>query len=109
MNKPVFDELIHAPNRLQICGMLGAVDSMEFSVIRDTLDVSDSVLSKHIKALQTAGYVAVTKVPKSSRTRTWIALTPRGREAFAGHLAELRRIVDLAETAMPSRGGAASS
>ncbi|GAB7182126.1 transcriptional regulator [Kitasatospora sp. Ki12] len=97
MTGPVFDELIHAPNRLQICTMLAAVDAMEFSVVRQSLDVSDSVLSKHVKALQAAEYVSVTKVRGASYPRTWLALTPRGRKAFDGHIAELRRLLDLAE------------
>ncbi|MEV8453905.1 transcriptional regulator [Streptomyces sp. NPDC052095] len=92
-----FDEVIHPVHRLQICSMLAAVDSLEFSVLRDALGVSDSVLSKQVKVLQTAGYAAVTKVPVNSRTRTWLALTPAGREALAGHLAELRRIAALAQ------------
>ncbi|MBC6457247.1 transcriptional regulator [Actinomadura sp. HBU206391] len=98
MSEPVFDELIHAPHRLRICAMLAAVDSAEFSVIRDTLGIADSVLSKHVKALQTAGYVTVTKTSGQAHRRTWLALSPEGRRALAGHLAELRRISDLAQT-----------
>ncbi|MBZ4320386.1 winged helix-turn-helix domain-containing protein [Streptomyces huiliensis] len=93
MTEPAFDEVIHAPNRLQICGMLAVVDAMEFAVLRESLEVSDSVLSKHVKVLQAAGYATVTKVRGGSYPRTWVALTPEGRRAFAGHVAELRRIV----------------
>jgi DNA-binding transcriptional ArsR family regulator len=97
MTDPAFDEVIHAPNRLQICGMLAAVDALEFAVVRDALDVSDSVLSKHLKVLQGAAYIEVKKVRGGSYPRTWLALTPAGRRAVAGHLAELRRIVGMAE------------
>ncbi|MEU6550262.1 transcriptional regulator [Streptomyces sp. NPDC046915] len=93
------DEVIHPAHRLQICAMLAAVESMEFSVIRDALGVSDSVLSKQMKVLQTAGYATVTKAPMNSRTHTWLALTDTGREALTGHLAELRRIAALADPA----------
>jgi DNA-binding MarR family transcriptional regulator len=93
---PVFDEIIHAPNRLQICAMLSAVESAEFSVLRETLAVSDSVLSKHIKVLQTEGYVEVTKTSGKAARSTWVALTAEGRQALAGHLAELHRLSDLA-------------
>ncbi|MYT31910.1 MULTISPECIES: transcriptional regulator [unclassified Streptomyces] len=93
MTGAAFDEVIHAPNRLQICSMLAAVDSMEFSVVREALGVSDSVLSKHVKVLQEAQYASVTKV----RRRAWLALTPTGRKALAGHIATLRRIVEQAE------------
>lgn len=92
-----FDEVIHPVHRLQICSMLAAVESLEFSVLRDALGVSDSVLSKQVKVLQAAGYAEVTKGPMNSRPRTWPALTPAGREALAGHLAELRRIAALAQ------------
>ncbi|MFF9495633.1 transcriptional regulator [Streptomyces flaveolus] len=93
------DEVIHPAHRLQICAMLAAVESLEFSVVRDALQVSDSVLSKQVKVLQTAGYATVRKVPVNSRTHTWLALTEAGREALAGHLAELRRIAALADPA----------
>ncbi|MGD3112773.1 transcriptional regulator [Streptomyces sp. YGL11-2] len=96
MIAPAFDEVVHAPNRLRVCTTLAAVDAMEFSVVRDALVVSDSVLSKHVKVLQTASYVSVTKV-RGSHPRTWLALTPSGRQALAGHIAELRRIVEMAQ------------
>jgi DNA-binding MarR family transcriptional regulator len=90
--EPKFDEIVHAPNRLRICSMLSAMTEVEFAALRDALDVSDSVLSKQLKALEDAGYLTVRKSPFEGRTRTWAALTAVGREAFAGHVAELRRL-----------------
>jgi DNA-binding MarR family transcriptional regulator len=90
---PRFDAVIHAPNRLQICALLAAVDSAEFATVRDTVGVSDSVLSKHVAVLEDAGYVSVRKAAAASRLRTWLSLTRRGRRAFAAHVAELHRIV----------------
>ncbi|MEV2192931.1 transcriptional regulator [Streptomyces phaeochromogenes] len=100
------DEVIHPAHRLQICAMLAAVESMEFSVVRDAIGVSDSVLSKQMKVLQTAGYATVKKAPVNSRTHTWLALTDAGRKALAGHLTELRRIAALADPAKPQPGPA---
>ncbi|MEU9924776.1 transcriptional regulator [Streptomyces griseoluteus] len=94
---PGLNEVIHQAHRLQICAMLAAVEALEFSVVRDALGISDSVLSKQMKVLQAAGYATVKKVPTNSRTHTWLALTPVGREALADHLTELRRIAALAE------------
>lgn len=37
-----FDEAIHAPLRLRICGLLRRVDQLDFAVLRDTLEVSDA-------------------------------------------------------------------
>jgi DNA-binding MarR family transcriptional regulator len=90
--EPRFDAVVHAPPRLQICGLLAAVDSMEFAAVRDSVGVSDSVLSKHVKQLEEAGYVKVGKATIASRQRTSLALTKAGRAAFAAHVAELRRI-----------------
>ncbi|MEU7694468.1 transcriptional regulator, partial [Microbispora hainanensis] len=55
------DPVIHAPARLQIVSLLAAAEEAEFAFVRDTLGVSDSVLSKHGSALEAAGYVAVRK------------------------------------------------
>jgi DNA-binding MarR family transcriptional regulator len=90
---PRFDPVIHAPNRLQICAMLATVDEAEFGTVRDTIGVSDSVLSKHVRLLEEAGYVALSKATIASRQRTWLSLTPRGRAAFRAHVSELERLV----------------
>ena len=89
---PVFDPVIHAPGRLQICAMLSAVDQAEFATVRDAIAVSDSVMSKHLKLLEDAGYVTLRKSPFNGRSRTWLALTANGRKAFAAHVAELNRL-----------------
>lgn len=88
-----FDPVVHAPNRLQLCAMLAAVSDAEFSVLREALGVSDSVLSKHLKVLEDAGYLELKKSTVGSRVRTRAALTGAGRRAYAGHVAELQRLV----------------
>ena len=92
---PHFDAVIHPPPRLQICGLLAVVDTMEFAAVRDRVGVSDSVLSKHVKHLEEAGYVAVRKATVASRQRTSLSLTRQGRRAFDAHVAELRRIAGM--------------
>jgi DNA-binding MarR family transcriptional regulator len=93
---PGFDETIHAPVRLRICGLLRQVDRLDFAVVRDTLGVSDATLSKHVKVLVDAGYVVLRKGASTSRSDArrvaWLELTPAGRRAFDSHVAELRRI-----------------
>jgi DNA-binding MarR family transcriptional regulator len=90
-----FDPVIHPSPRLQICGLLAAVDAMEFAAVRDDVQVSDSVLSKHVKQLEEAGYVKVQKATVASRQRTSLSLTKDGRRAFDAHVAELRRIAGV--------------
>lgn len=93
---PVFDPVIHAPGRLQICALLSSVDDAEFAVIRDAIKVSDSVLSKHLKQLEEAGYVSLSKAAAAGRQRTWLSLTSEGRRAFSAHVAELNRLARMA-------------
>lgn len=101
MTKARFDDLIHAPVRLRICGVLRQVDQMDFAVLRDTLDVSDATLSKHLKTLTEADYVKLRKAPSVSRTDarrlTWITLTPAGRDAFDAHLRALQEIAGITD------------
>jgi DNA-binding MarR family transcriptional regulator len=92
---PRFDAVIHPPPRLQICGLLAVVDTMDFATVRDQVGVSDSVLSKHVKQLEEAGYLTVHKATRASRLRTSLSLTRAGRAAFDAHVAELRRIAGL--------------
>ncbi len=92
---PRFDTVIHPPPRLQICGLLAVVDTMEFAAVRDTVEVSDSVLSKHVRQLEEAGYVREHKATVASRQRTSLSLTTEGRRAFDAHVAELRRIAGV--------------
>lgn len=95
MSAPVLDPLIHPVGRLQIFAVLTSAEEAEFSMVRDAVGVSDSVLSKHVKALEDAGYVRVRKAASAGRQRTWLAITPSGRGAFAGHIAELTRLAGL--------------
>ena len=93
MKRNGFDEVIHAPNRLQICAYLASLSEIEFVTLRDFLGVSDSVLSKHLKLLADAGYLNVIKRAENGRQRTWIALNKDGRRAYQNHVRELKRIV----------------
>ena len=71
---------------------LATVDSAEFGHLRDTIEVSDSVLSRQISTLEAAGYVRVRKGFVGKRPRTWLSVSPAGRQALAAHVAALREI-----------------
>lgn len=96
MNAIGLDPEIHAPARLKLCALLAPLTEAEFQVLRDTLEISDSVLSKHLKTLEEAGYVGQRKAALNGRQRTWVYLKPAGRKAFAAHVAALQEIAGLA-------------
>jgi DNA-binding transcriptional ArsR family regulator len=91
--EPVFDAVVHAPQRLQICAMLARGGEVEFGVLREGLDVTDATLSKHLRTLTEAGYVELRRVQRArGQARTWVRLTPSGTRALHGHFAFLRSI-----------------
>lgn len=94
------DATLHPPARLQIAALLARIEEAEFAVMRDIVDVSDSVLSKHLSALKEAGYVSLRKAAQDGRQRTWASLTRAGRKAFAGHVTALQELVASAQAAV---------
>ncbi|GAA4193914.1 hypothetical protein GCM10022252_37600 [Streptosporangium oxazolinicum] len=88
------DDVIHAPVRLSIMAALSVTDKAEFRFLRDTIEISDSLLSKHIVTLEEAGYVHVEKAFVGKRPRTWLAITDEGRRAFHDYVSVLRRLTE---------------
>lgn len=86
------DEVIHAPVRFSVVAALAAVESAEFRFVRDTVEITDSALSKQVTVLEKAGYVRVHKITVGRRARTSLALTKEGRAAFDEHVRALREI-----------------
>jgi DNA-binding MarR family transcriptional regulator len=99
---PGFDELIHPPTRLGLVALLAASQWVEFSFLKESLELTDSALSKQVSTLVEAGYAEVRKEGAGRRRRTLVTLTPQGRTAFDGHVAALRRLVDPAPSAPPA-------
>ena len=95
-----FDPVLHPPARLQIAAILAKVNDAEFAVIKDLVEVSDSVLSKHLSALNQAGYVKLEKAKRDGRQRTWASLTSKGGKAFASHVRALQTLASAAEQAV---------
>lgn len=93
------DSIIHAPKRLAAMAMLAAAKWVEFSFLRDQLEVSDSDLSKQMTALVDAGYAKVRKQGHGRSGQTWFAATPTGRSALDRHVAALRALVEQAPIA----------
>jgi DNA-binding MarR family transcriptional regulator len=86
------DGLLGHPVRFSVVAMLATASQAEFGVVRDQVEVSDSMLSKQITALEEAGYVKVRKGFVGRRARTWLSLTAEGRRTFERHLAALQSI-----------------
>jgi DNA-binding transcriptional ArsR family regulator len=86
------DDLLAHPVRFSIAALLAAAVKVEFGFVRDQVEVSDSVLSKQVSALEQAGYIKVHKGFVGKWPRTWLSITKDGRRTFERHLAALREI-----------------
>lgn len=73
--------------------MLAAAPALSFTDLRDALGMTDGNLTTHIRTLQEAGYVSVTKSFQHRRPLTTCALTPAGKQAFTGYINLLADIV----------------
>jgi DNA-binding MarR family transcriptional regulator len=90
------DDVVHQRVRLGILAVLNEATRADFSFLRETLELTDGNLSRHLQVLEDAGCIELTKVFEGKRPRTWVKATRRGREAFARELDALRRLVERA-------------
>jgi len=90
------DDLLTHAVRFSIVAALAGVEKAEFALVRDSVEISDSVLSKQVAILEEAGYVGVEKGRVGRMPRTWLSLTPAGDNAYRKHIAALRAIADIA-------------
>jgi DNA-binding MarR family transcriptional regulator len=88
------DRVIHERGRLAIMSMLAAAPEVSFTEMRDALKMTDGNLTTHIRTLQEAGYLSVTKSFQHNRSLTTCALTPAGRTAFTNYINLLESIVE---------------
>lgn len=85
------EDLSH-PVRFSLVAAIAGTEESEFKVVREYLQVSDSVLSRQASALEAAGFIGIRKGFVGKRPRTWFSLTPAGREKWERHLAALAAI-----------------
>jgi DNA-binding MarR family transcriptional regulator len=87
------DRVIHEKGRLAIMSMLAASAELSFTEMRDTLKMTDGNLTTHIRTLQEAGYVSVTKSFQNNRSLTTCSLTASGKKAFTSYINLLESII----------------
>ena len=87
------DRVIHEKGRLAIMSMLAASPELSFTEMRDALSMTDGNLTTHIRTLQEAGYVSITKSFRNNRPLTTCSLTPSGKKAFTNYINLLEEII----------------
>ena len=87
------DRVIHEKGRLALMSMLAASPELSFTEMRDALNMTDGNLTTHIRTLQEAGYVSVTKSFQNNRPLTTCSLTSAGKKAFTNYINLLEAII----------------
>jgi DNA-binding MarR family transcriptional regulator len=90
------NETIHQTVRLRVMASLvtlEANDEVDFTYLRDLLDVTDGNLGAHLRKLEEAGYIAVNKTFVERKPRTFVSATAEGRRVFREHVAALESIL----------------
>jgi hypothetical protein len=88
LNK-VFDNRV----RLGVMSILMVNDWVDFSDMKQHLDITDGNLASHIIALERATYIQVKKQFVGKKPNTSYAITRAGKKAFNDHLDALERLI----------------
>ncbi len=93
----VLNETIHQSTRLRIMTLLVSLpeeDRFAYGFIQDSLSLTGGNLTTHLRKLEDADYLEITKEFVDSKPRTWVQATPLGRQAFAEYLSNLHKALN---------------
>ena len=93
---PELDPVIHAQARLRVTVALAALpsgDQITFPRLQQLLEMSAGNLSTHLRKLEDADYVQLTKTHQRRTPVTYVSLTRAGRRALEDYTAALRLLL----------------
>lgn len=97
---PELDPVIHAQARLRVVVALSAVpegDRITFPYLREILGMTAGNLSVHLRKLEDARYVTLTKTHHGRTPTTYVELTRRGRLALDDYTAAIQALLGSAD------------
>ena len=90
------DEVIHGRIRLGVVAYLASVESALFSELLSAVGATDGNLSTHLRKLEEAGYVTVSKTFSARKPQTRVSLSHRGRQAWNNWLDRIQKLTKAA-------------
>ena len=79
--------------RLGIMSLLMVNEEMDFTTLKEELDITDGNLASHIAALEKLEYINVTKQFVGKKPMTTYSVTRTGKKAFNEHLDALENLL----------------
>ncbi len=94
------ERLFHEPSRLAVMAALSASPGgLPFTVLRDTCDLTDGNLNRHLKTLEEQGAVRLAKAFVDQKPRTTVHPTNEGLARFSSYLECLQAVLQQAQEA----------
>jgi DNA-binding MarR family transcriptional regulator len=93
------DDTVHQRVRLGILTIAHEARRVEFSYLRDSLELTAGNLSQHLGVLENAGLITIEKGFAGKRARTWVTLTSAGQAALTEEIAQLKLLISQIEGA----------
>lgn len=88
------DEVIHGKIRLGVMAYLSHVNPAPYLELLEKTKATNGNLATHLKRLEGAGYIKLTKSFRGKRPHTSVSLTARGRDAWIIYLKEMKRLLE---------------
>jgi len=79
--------------RLGIMSILMVNDQVDFTMLKELLQITDGNIASHISGLEKLGYVSVTKQFVGKKPNTSYAATIAGKDAFVKHIHALEQLI----------------
>jgi len=89
-----FNKAFESRIRLGIMSVLAVNTSMDFTGLKQTLDVTDGNLASHLRALEEGGYIHMEKSFINRKPNTNYTITDKGLESFKSHLQALEELIN---------------
>ena len=93
LSADAINDLIHGRVRLAAMAYIAGAGEADFMAIKKAVNTSDGNMSVHLRKLEDAGYLAVTKGYNERKPQTIYALTDVGRAAWQEYLEKMRYLL----------------
>ena len=87
------DKVIHERARLAMMTLLYHHQEASFNYLKQAMHTTEGNLATHLKTLEGAGYIKVTKKFVKRKPQTSYQLTKKGKEAYERYLSTLEKLL----------------
>jgi len=79
--------------RLGIMSTLAVNETLDFTALKEFLEVTDGNLASHLKALEKEEFIGVKKSFVDRKPNTKYFMTKQGKKAFEAHITALEKLI----------------